>query len=189
MASKTTTMLSPALRQLRTRAPRVASHLRASHLSATTTTPSPVLTTVRLAHSIPKPPSSAPKPATQSQQAEQQQTRQQREPSPNESPRPDIPANPQAYYQLSITCVPCGHRSHHNISKQGYQKGSILVACPECKNRHVIADHLKIFGEREVTVEDLLREKGQLVRRGSLSEDGDVEFWPEGAMEEESAAQ
>lgn len=32
-----------------------------------------------------------------------------------------------------------------------------------------------------------MREKGQLVRRGSLSEDGDVEFWDDGTTTPRSA--
>ena len=53
-------------------------------------------------------------------------------------------------YELSITCKPkaplpdCGYRSTHRISKQGYFKGTILVQCPKCGNRHLIADHLKV---------------------------------------------
>jgi protein import protein ZIM17 len=27
-----------------------------------------------------------------------------------------------------------------------------------------------------------MREKGQLVKRGSLGEDGDIEFWPENSL-------
>jgi protein import protein ZIM17 len=29
-------------------------------------------------------------------------------------------------------------------------------------------------------VEDLMRERGELVKKGTLSEDGDVEFWEDG---------
>lgn len=29
-----------------------------------------------------------------------------------------------------------------------------------------------------------MREKGQLVKRGSLGEDGDIEFWPEDAAQD-----
>lgn len=86
--------------------------------------------------------------------------------------------SPPPQYELTFTCVPCGTRSKHKISKQGYHHGTVLIACPGCKNRHVIADHLKIFGDRKITVEDLMREKGQLVKRGTL--DGDVEFWDDG---------
>jgi mitochondrial protein import protein ZIM17 len=31
-----------------------------------------------------------------------------------------------------------------------------------------------------MTIEDLMREKGQLVKKGTLSEDGDLEFWEDG---------
>lgn len=64
------------------------------------------------------------------------------------------------------------------MSKQGYHHGSVLISCPGCRNRHVISDHLGVFTDRKgVTVEDFMREKGQLVKRGTVGEDGDVEFW------------
>jgi protein import protein ZIM17 len=31
-----------------------------------------------------------------------------------------------------------------------------------------------------LTIEDLMKERGQLVKRGTLSEDGDLEFWEDG---------
>ena len=31
-----------------------------------------------------------------------------------------------------------------------------------------------------MTIEDLMRKKGQLVKKGTLSEDGDLEFWEDG---------
>ncbi|PFH57090.1 hypothetical protein XA68_15517 [Ophiocordyceps unilateralis] len=94
-----------------------------------------------------------------------------------------------AYYQLSFTCIPCDHRSHHSVSKHGYHFGSVLITCPGCRNRHIISDHLKVFGDRDVTVEDLMRERGRLVKRGTLGEDGDVEFWPEELLEAGGASQ
>lgn len=87
----------------------------------------------------------------------------------------------QPSYELTFTCVPCGSRSAHNVSKQGYHHGSVLITCPSCRNRHVISDHLNIFGNRSLTVEDLMRDKGRLVKRGTLGEDGDVEFWDDGS--------
>jgi len=32
-----------------------------------------------------------------------------------------------------------------------------------------------------MTIEDLMRERGQLVKKGTLSEDGDLEFWEDGS--------
>lgn len=112
--------------------------------------------TTRLAHSVPRP-----RPA-------------------NANATPNTPKQPS--YELTFTCVPCGARSAHNVSKQGYHHGSVLITCPSCRNRHVISDHLNIFGNRSLTVEDLMRDKGRLVKRGTLGEDGDVEFWEDGSI-------
>lgn len=51
----------------------------------------------------------------------------------------------------------------------------------------MISDHLKIFGDRAVTIEDILREKGQLIKKGTLGEDEDVEFWEDGTVTERRA--
>ncbi|KAI6298181.1 hypothetical protein MCOR33_005640 [Pyricularia grisea] len=88
----------------------------------------------------------------------------------------------QPHYSLHFTCVPCGHRSAHKISKQGYHHGSVLITCSECKNRHVISDHLGIFGDRKVTVEDLARERGRSFKKGVLGENGDIEYWDDDAV-------
>lgn len=87
-------------------------------------------------------------------------------------------------YHLTFTCKPCSTRSSHYVSKQGYHKGSVLITCPDCKNRHVISDHLGIFSDKSLTIEDLMREKGQIVKKGTLSEDGSLEFWADGEVTE-----
>ena len=38
-----------------------------------------------------------------------------------------------------------------------------------------------------MTIEDLMREKGNLVKKGSLSAEGDVEFWDDGSQTPRSA--
>ncbi|KAK5206218.1 hypothetical protein LTR96_009507 [Exophiala xenobiotica] len=105
----------------------------------------------------------------------------------------DVPS-----YHLSFTCKPCLHRSRHRITKQGYHYGTVLVTCPSCKARHVIADHLKVFLDQKKTLEDILREKleeGQdltkLLKKGTLGirpgslvgneGEEDLEFWEDGA--------
>ncbi|KAF2195170.1 zf-DNL-domain-containing protein [Zopfia rhizophila CBS 207.26] len=90
--------------------------------------------------------------------------------------RDEVPA-----YEMTFTCKKCSTRSSHRVSKQGYHHGTVLITCPGCKNRHLISDHLKIFSDKRVTIEDLMREKGQLVKRGSLSTEGDVELWDDGS--------
>ncbi|KAL6714610.1 hypothetical protein ACLMJK_008035 [Lecanora helva] len=91
-------------------------------------------------------------------------------------------AREEPEYQITFTCKPCLHRSTHRISQRGYQTGTVLVTCPSCKNRHLIADHLKFFADKSVTIEDLMREKNQLVKRGRLG--GDLEFWDDGTKSE-----
>ena len=98
--------------------------------------------------------------------------------SPSSQPTEPRPGKPE--YQITFTCSPCGARSSHRVSKQGYHYGSTLITCPECRNRHIISDHLNIFGDKSMTIEDLMRERGQLVKKGTLSEDGDLEFWEDG---------
>ncbi|TVY47697.1 Uncharacterized protein LOCC1_G003205 [Lachnellula occidentalis] len=102
----------------------------------------------------------------------------------NQTTVPPPPSQPKPEYQLSFTCTPCGTRSAHRVSKQGYHHGSVLITCPDCRNRHVISDHLNIFGDRKMTIEDLMKDKGQLVKKGTLSEDGDMEFWEDGTQTE-----
>src|SRR5690606_23696970 len=86
----------------------------------------------------------------------------------------------QPHYELTFTCRPCGTRSRHRVSKQGYHHGTVLIACPQCKNRHVISDHLRIFSDKAVTVEDILRQRGESVKKGTLDGSGDLEFWDDG---------
>ncbi|KAJ0419410.1 DNL zinc finger-domain-containing protein [Aspergillus carlsbadensis] len=87
----------------------------------------------------------------------------------NELRRAEEPA-----YMLAFTCKPCGERSVHRVSKHGYHRGTVLIQCPGCSNRHIISDHLKIFLDRSKTLDDIMRENGEKVSHQSL--DGDVEF-------------
>lgn len=154
-----------ASRQQRAALPLLSTSRRGPHTLLQPPLPLPSRASIRLAHSIPRPPSSQRQQSTESPQQQQQQ-------------QPNTPRQPS--YELTFTCVPCGTRSAHNVSKQGYHHGSVLITCPSCRNRHIISDHLHIFGNRNVTVEELVRERGQLVKRGTLGEDGDVEFWEDG---------
>jgi protein import protein ZIM17 len=90
-------------------------------------------------------------------------------------------------YAMVFTCKTCSERSAHKISKQAYHNGTVLVTCPGCKNRHLMADHLKIFSDERVTLEDILAKKGDLLQRATVNSTGDVEFLaPTEASPEES---
>lgn len=64
---------------------------------------------------------------------------------------------------IAFTCKKCNTRSSHTMSKQAYTKGTVLITCPGCKNRHLIADHLKIFNDNHITIEDIMKAQGQSV--------------------------
>lgn len=83
----------------------------------------------------------------------------------------------QPTYSISFQCRKCLERSSHFISHQSYHHGTTLINCPGCRSRHLISDHLKIFSDKSITVEDLMREKGGLLKKGRLGEDGDIEFY------------
>lgn len=116
------------------------------------------------------------------------------------SQRPSQPS-----YQLTFTCKPCKHRSAHIITKHGYHKGTVLIKCPSCSNRHVISDHLKIFMDEKSTLEDILRKKAgteeditKLLKKGKLGMrqgdiigregDEDIEFWDDGTETQHTPA-
>lgn len=88
-------------------------------------------------------------------------------------------------YDLSFTCRQCLTRSTHRVTKQAYHKGTTLITCKGCKNRHLISDHLKVFSDKSITLEDILREKGEFLRKGRLGEDGDIEFYEEEGVQED----
>ncbi|EAW06553.1 DNL-type zinc finger protein [Aspergillus clavatus NRRL 1] len=83
-------------------------------------------------------------------------------------------------YQITFTCKPCGNRSSHRMSKHGYHKGTVVIRCPSCHNRHVISDHLNIFFDKKSTLEDILQREGKKLTRGYV--DGDMEFWEDGTV-------
>lgn len=78
-------------------------------------------------------------------------------------------------YQLMFKCKVCSTSNSHTVSKQAYNHGTVLVECPGCKNRHLIADHLKIFGQDQKTLEEILASKGQKVTYVNLNDLADAE--------------
>ncbi|KZT70817.1 zf-DNL-domain-containing protein [Daedalea quercina L-15889] len=111
---------------------------------------------------------------------------------PSSSPKPPETTDKVTFkteeprLSLTFTCTvtACGTRSSHMFTRRSYERGIVIVQCPGCKNRHLIADHLGWFKEstedgKLKTVEDLMRAQGEKVRRGILDADGVVEYTPE----------
>ncbi|PRT53953.1 Uncharacterized protein C24H6.02c [Wickerhamiella sorbophila] len=84
-------------------------------------------------------------------------------------------------YQLTFTCKACNDRSSHLVSKQAYHNGTVLVQCPSCKNRHLIADHLGIFTDSRTTLDEILAAQGKKITKGTIDLEklGDLEWEPE----------
>ncbi|CDM36204.1 hypothetical protein DTO013E5_8971 [Penicillium roqueforti] len=120
--------------------------------------------------------SRAPHPLTESPKTPKSQAEQEAEwEARNQERRKDEEA-----YRITFTCKPCGHRSSHRMSKQGYHRGTVLIQCPECDSRHVMSDHLGVFFDKKTTLEDLLKEKGQTLTHGHT--EGNLEFWEDGSV-------
>ncbi|KAI8142284.1 DNL zinc finger-domain-containing protein [Fennellomyces sp. T-0311] len=98
--------------------------------------------------------------------------------------------DPKHQLLIGFTCEVCKERSHHIMSKLAYTKGVVLIECPGCKNRHLIADNLGWFRDQQTTVEDLVKEKGEAVRKVIVDKDGnehvsDIMEWLPDVSEEE----
>ncbi|RKP25491.1 DNL zinc finger-domain-containing protein [Syncephalis pseudoplumigaleata] len=64
---------------------------------------------------------------------------------------------------LAFTCNRCGHRQARHLSRRAYYTGVVIIQCDGCKSKHLIADHLDWFRDGGITVEQLMREKGESV--------------------------
>ncbi|CRK96452.1 CLUMA_CG009871, isoform A [Clunio marinus] len=70
--------------------------------------------------------------------------------------------------QMMYTCKVCGTRNSQTISKVAYTQGVVIVRCSGCENNHLVADNLGWFKDKKVNIEDILREKGEEVRKVTL---------------------
>lgn len=72
----------------------------------------------------------------------------------------------------AFTCGKCDYRMVKKFSKHAYTKGIVIVECPGCRAKHLLADNLSWFEDEATNIEDILREKGEsFVRVG----DGDYQ--------------
>ena len=65
---------------------------------------------------------------------------------------------------MVFTCNACETRAVKCFSRQAYERGIVILTCPGCSSRHLIADNLGWFGDN-TNIEAVLQEKGQAVQR------------------------
>ncbi|KAI0272418.1 DNL zinc finger-domain-containing protein [Gloeopeniophorella convolvens] len=104
--------------------------------------------------------------------------------SDSDSPSPlSTVDEPRLSLTFTCTVTDCNTRSTHQFTKRAYEKGiyTLNATSPDIAlARHLIADNLGWFKESTEegklrNVEDLLRARGETVRRGRLNPDGSIE--------------
>jgi protein import protein ZIM17 len=81
----------------------------------------------------------------------------------------DIPGSKTGGKKLAIvfTCTVCDTRSAKQFTEHAYNKGVVIVQCPGCQNRHLIADHLGFFTDSDRdgwTIEKAMARMGEHVK-------------------------
>ncbi|KAI5955995.1 DNLZ [Candida theae] len=82
------------------------------------------------------------------------------------STQPD--ANGKGELLIEFTCNVCDERSAHNMSKQAYEHGTVLIQCPKCKSRHLIADHLGFIRDENFNLKDYIESQGDKIKEQVL---------------------
>ncbi|CBZ27649.1 conserved hypothetical protein [Leishmania mexicana MHOM/GT/2001/U1103] len=75
----------------------------------------------------------------------------------------------------AFTCGPCDYRMVKRFSKHAYTKGIVIVECPNCRAKHLLADNLGWMEDKATNIEDILKAKGEsFVRIGGTEGDYQV---------------
>ncbi|KAK6635687.1 hypothetical protein RUM44_000941 [Polyplax serrata] len=83
-------------------------------------------------------------------------------------------ANKTGKIYIEFTCKKCNSRNKKFMSKVAYTTGVVIITCEGCSNNHLIADNLNWFTDLngKKNIEDILKEKGESVKKVLFSEDG-----------------
>ncbi|OLY85270.1 DNL-type zinc finger protein [Smittium mucronatum] len=70
-------------------------------------------------------------------------------------------------FLIGFTCKVCNHRQYKTVSKRAYNDGVVLIKCDGCQNRHLFADNLGWFRDNKMTIEDIMKEQGEVVKKSA----------------------
>eukprot|EP00294_Goniomonas_avonlea_P014560 CAMPEP_0114548900 /NCGR_PEP_ID=MMETSP0114-20121206/5236_1 /TAXON_ID=31324 /ORGANISM="Goniomonas sp, Strain m" /LENGTH=156 /DNA_ID=CAMNT_0001733537 /DNA_START=1 /DNA_END=467 /DNA_ORIENTATION=- len=70
---------------------------------------------------------------------------------------------------IMFTCNKCETRAMKVFAKRSYEKGTVLISCPGCKEKHLIVDNLGLFGDDKFNLEVALLARGEQVVRGVVT--------------------
>ena len=65
----------------------------------------------------------------------------------------------------SFVCKKCETRNTKKFSKLSYTSGIVIIRCDGCQNNHLIADNLGWFEDDDTNIEDIMRSKGEEVKK------------------------
>ena len=69
------------------------------------------------------------------------------------------------HYALQFTCTVCETKMLRKFTKSSYHHGLVIIRCDGCKNNHLIADNYGWFRDTPTTIEDIMREKGEEIKK------------------------
>ena len=70
------------------------------------------------------------------------------------------PKSKQDRFELQFTCNVCEGRNVHSISRHAYNKGTVIVTCPNCKATHLVADNLNWIEDDFKNLEEFMEKRG-----------------------------
>jgi hypothetical protein len=78
------------------------------------------------------------------------------------------PTGSAASLLIGFTCKVCSTRTHRTMSRRAYNHGIVLIECPGCESRHLIADNLGWFKDTPQAarkIEDMTASVGEIRRK------------------------